>query len=304
MERSFLSYIYTNYSNIYPYWKNNLLYDAYINIIPDDYYIYKKIGMNNTFYIPYLYNYVSQKTPNSNLTYNNLLIVGKEKDIIKGGEYGIKAMNIIREKIPDAKLYIISYSHHIQFLKDLIEKLDLEKNVEILYDIEDVEEYYLNSSVVLYPSLSESYPMIMNEAKAHALPIIGFNLAYNPAYQKGVTLVDMFNYKLMAQKAIKLLNNYEYRKIKGLEAKLSLNEYSNREVMDKWEKLFSVIDKDNKDEYKKFQESTYKDYYNEKKAKEQLESDYNYGKEFNKNFNCHTFNDMMNLAYLNNIKEC
>ena len=75
MERSFLSYIYTNYSNIYPYWKNNLLYDAYINIIPDDYYIYKKIGMNNTFYIPYLYNYVSQKTPNSNLTYNNLLIV-------------------------------------------------------------------------------------------------------------------------------------------------------------------------------------------------------------------------------------
>ena len=115
----------------------------------------------------------------------------------------------------------------------LVEKLDLEKNVEILYDIEDVEDYSLNSSVVLYDSLSESYPMIMNEAKANALPIIGFNLAYNPTYQKGVTFVDMFNNKLMAQKTIKLLNNYEYRKIKGLEAKLSLNEYSNREVVDK-----------------------------------------------------------------------
>ena len=66
--------------------------------------------MNNTFYIPYLYNYVSQKTPNSNLTYNNLLIIWKEKDIIKDDEYRIKAMNIIKETIPDAKLYIISFS--------------------------------------------------------------------------------------------------------------------------------------------------------------------------------------------------
>jgi len=304
MDRPYLSYIYTNSASIYSMWKNNLLYDAYINIIPDDYYIYKKIGMKNTFYIPYLYNYISQKTPNSNLTYNNLLIKGKEKDIIKGATYGIKAMSLIKEKIPDAKLYILSYNHRIQFLKDLIKELNLEKNVEILYDTEISQKLYLNSSVLLHPSLSESLSMIMNEAKAHALPIIGFDLSYNPAYQKGVILVDMFDYKQMAKKAVKILSNYEYRKIKGLEAKLSLNEFSDREILDKWDKLFSVLDKNKEDEYTKFQESTYKDYYNENKAKENLESDYNYGKEFNKFFKCHTFNNLINLDYINNIKDC
>jgi len=48
----------------------------------------------------------------------------------------------------------------------------------------------------------------MNEAKAHAIPIVAFNLSYNPAYQNGVILVNQFDYRQMAKEAIKLLNNY------------------------------------------------------------------------------------------------
>ena len=189
-------------------------------------------------------------------------------------------------------------------MEDLIEEFDLEKNVEVLYGKENVTSYYLNSSILLYPSISESYSYLMNEAKAHAIPIIAFNLSYNPAYQNGVILVNQFDYKQMAKEAIKLLNNYNYRKIKGLEAKLSLFENSDRETFDKWEKLFSLLDKNNTEELQKFQNETYNPYYNEKKAKEILYLEFKSGIEYNKFFSCHSFNNMININYLNNISPC
>ena len=304
MNGDYLSYIYTNSTTIYPYWKNNILYDAFINLIPDDYYIYKKLGMNNTFYIPYLYPFKEAKVQNSKLKYNNLIIMGKEKDIIKGAIYGIKAMNLIVQKIPDAKLNIISTSYHIDFLEKLVKELELENNVKVYNYVENITEFFLNSSLMLYPSISEYYPYVMNLAKSHAIPIIGFNLSYIPAYQKGVILVNLFDYKQMAKAAVKLLDNYEYRKIKGLEAKLSLNEYSNRETIDKLDKFFSILNRNDNEQYNAFQKSTYKEYYDEEIAKERLETNFNYAKRYNKYFCCHSFNDMLNLNYISNFKGC
>lgn len=68
--------------------------------------IYIKNWGCNTFYIPYFFNFfnfVPLKVTNSNLTYKNIMIIGREKDILKGGVYGIKAMSLIVESIPNVK---------------------------------------------------------------------------------------------------------------------------------------------------------------------------------------------------------
>ena len=304
MHGVYLSALYSNSTGVYKVWKNHFLFDAYIQVIADDYYVYKKLGMNNTFYIPNMYTYDASKTPNSNLTYKNLMIMGRENDRIKGGYYGIKAMYEIVKEVPDAKLYFISSDYRINTLKGVIEELNLTKNIEIVSYVENISLYFLNSSVLLYPSKSESFPMVMNEGKAHGLPIVAFNVSYSPSYQKGVILVDMLNYTQMGKEAIKLLKDYDYRKRKGMEAKLSLKEYSNEETANKWDRLFSILDKDDPIAYKKLQEYTYEKYYDEEKARERLESNYNFGKKYNKYFCCHTFNDMLNLTYLNNIHGC
>ena len=304
MHGVYLSALYSNSTGVYKVWKNHFLFDAYIQVIADDYYVYKKLGMNNTFYIPNMYTYDASKTPNSNLTYKNLMIMGRENDRIKGGYYGIKAMYEIVKEVPDAKLYFISSDYRINTLKGVIEELNLTKNIEIVSYVENISLYFLNSSVLLYPSKSESFPMVMNEGKAHGLPIVAFNVSYSPSYQKGVILVDMLNYTQMGKEAIKLLKDYDYRKRKGMEAKLSLKEYSNEETANKWDKLFSILDKDDPIAYKKLQDYTYEKYYDEEKARERLESNYNFGKKYNKYFCCHTFNDMLNLTYLNNIHGC
>ena len=103
----------------------------------------------------------------------------------------------------------------------------------------------------------------MNEGKAHALPIIAFNCTYSPPYQKGVILVENMNYTQMAEEAIKLLKDYNYRKIKGLESKLSLNEFSNRDTLDKWDRLFEVLLKNDTVGFNKLKEYTFERYYDE-----------------------------------------
>ena len=305
MHGVYMSSIFSNQTGVYSLWKNNKFLDAYVQVIADDYYVNKRLGINNSLFIPNLFTYDSgAHIPNSNLTYNNLMVMGREFDKVKGGLYGIKAMDIIRKEIPDAKLYLISSNSNIDFLENLIVELNLTNNVEVLHFTENITHYFLNSSVLLYPSLTESFPMVMNEGKAHGLPIVAFNISYSPSYQKGVIVVDIMNYTQMAEETIKLLKDYNYRKIKGLESKLSLKEFSNKETIDKWDRLFTVLLKDDPVEFKKLQDFTFEKYYDEEKARDHLESNWNMGKIYNRYFCCHDFKDMLNFDYINNIKGC
>ena len=304
MHGVYMSSIYSNQTGVYSIWKNNEYYDAYIQVIADDYYVNKRLGINNCFFIPNLYTFDPNTTPNSNLTYKNLMIMGRELDKIKGGLYGIKAMDLIRKEIPDAKLYFISSNYKIDFLQNLIKELNLTDNIEVLHYTKNISHYFLNSSVLLYPSLSEASPLVMNEGKAHGLPIVAFNVTYSPPYQKGVILVDIMNYTQMAEESIKLLKDYNYRKIKGLESKISLNRFSNKETVDKWDRLFQVLLKNDTVEYRKLQNYTFEKYYEEEEARSHLETSWNFGQIYNKVFWCHDFKNMLNLTYINSIKPC
>ena len=48
---AYLSSVYTNITGVYREWHKNSLFDAFIQVVPDDYYVYKKLGLNNTFLI-------------------------------------------------------------------------------------------------------------------------------------------------------------------------------------------------------------------------------------------------------------
>lgn len=304
MHGAYLASLHGNSTDIYSIWNVNNLFDAFITVVPDDYYAYKNLGMNNSFYIPNLFTFDPAKTPSSNLTYKNLMVMGRLNDKLKGGLYAIKAMELIVKEIPDSNLYFISSDHRIESIQDKIKELNLTKNIKIVHYVSNITKYFLNSSVLLCPSLTEAFPMVVNEGKAHGLPIVSFNISYSAPIQKGVITVGITNYTQMAKEAIKLLNDYDYRKKMGLEAKLSLNDYSNEETMNKWDRLFTILDKDDPVAYKKLQEYTYEKYYNEEKARERLESNFNFVKSINKVFGCHKFNDIINMTYIENIKDC
>ena len=230
-------------------------------------------------------------------------MVGVLDNKIKGAKFGIKAMAKILKEVPDAKLTILGLNPS-QDLLDLIKELKIEDSVLLPGFSTNITEFYLNASVLLVTSVTESFPMVMNEGKAHGLPIVAFNIDYNPCYQNGVITVKMFDYTSMAREVIKLLKDYEYRKIKGKEAKLSLNNYiDNDGTIDMWNKLFNSLI-NGTEEFKKFQKEVKNKYYNEELAKEHLKKLFNYGLEFNKYFRCHTFENLTNLNYIKNIQVC
>ena len=299
----YLSCVFINNPDIYRAWHLFSKFDSFIHIIPDDYWIYKdRFGFNNSVFIPNLYTFDKNKTPSSNLTYKNVLMVGRFDETIKGGKYGIYAMAEILKEVPDAKLTVVIPSQP-NYIIDLVKQLNLENNVQILGFAKNISEIYLNASVLLVTSVSESFPIVMNEAKAHGLPIVSFDIDYCPCFQKGVITVNMFNYTQMGKEAIKLLKNYEYRKKMGNEAKLSLDMFNNNDTIIMWEKLFkSLIN--GTEEYKKFQDEVEKKYYNEKLAKEHIQKHYKYGQQFNEQYSCHNFEDFTKLSYINTIDNC
>ena len=299
----FISCVFQNETLVYRSFQLYPKLDAFVHIIADDYWVYKKLGFNNTIYIPNVYTFESKNTPSSPLTYKNILMVGRVDDIIKGAQYGLYAMSEIVKEVPDARLTIIGIEPP-QYLKDLIKQLKIENNVHYPGFSTNITEFYLNTSVLLVTSLSESYPMVMNEGKAHGLPIVAFNVDYSPCYQSGVIKVEMFDYVAMAKETIKLLKNYNYRKKKGEEAKMSLNDYeTNDEKIEMWDNLFQALFNGTED-YKKLQKKFEKKYYNETLAKNHLKKHYHYAQHFNNYFKCHSFENFTTLKYLNEIDIC
>ena len=208
----------------------------------------------------------------------------------------------ILKEVPDALLTIVAPSHP-ENLKNLTKELEIEKSVIWIGFTQDISHYYLNASVLLVTSVSESFPMVMNEGKAHGLPIVSFDIDYSPSFQKGVITVDMFNYTLMGREAAKLLKDYEYRKKMGREAKLSLDIYNNNDTIKMWDNLFQSLINGTED-YNRFRKEVEEKYYDEKKAKEHLEKHYKYGQQFNEHFRCHTFENFTTLDYLSTAEDC
>ena len=80
----FFSCIFTNHTILYQQWYRFDYFDAFVQIIPDDYYIYKKIKFENNIFIPNLYTFEHTKTPTSTLETNNVLIVGRTDESLLG----------------------------------------------------------------------------------------------------------------------------------------------------------------------------------------------------------------------------
>ena len=300
----FLSAIVHNIIEHYRSWDQFDVCDSFIFIAADDYYIYKKLGFKNEIFMPNLYTFEPSEIKNSNLTNKNIVILGRLNDEIKGVTYAIESMYYIVKEVPDAILFLVSSDGRIQFLKDLTKNLNLTKNIIFKPGSKNISAIFWNTSIHMFTSLSEAFPMAMNEGKAHGMPIVGFDVPYSVPYQQGFIGVDLFDVKALARETIKLLKDYNYRKKMGEIAKKSLDIFKNNETVELWGRLCDSLLSDDREDYRKFQKYMEDKYYNEKKAREHLESQYNLLVKHNINLTCHNFENYLDMNYLRRIKAC
>ena len=288
----------------YRNWIDFDYYDSFVFIGYDDYFFYKKLGFKNEIFIPNLYTFEPSETKTSNLTNHNIIMLGRLNDKIKGAIYAVKTMSYIVKEVPDAKLILYNSNGNSPDMQKLSKQLNISNNIIFNSFSENLTENFLKSSVLMYTSLSEAFPMAMVEAKAHGLPVAAFYVAYSPPYHHGVINVDMLDCQALANEIIKLLKDYNYRKEMGEKAKLSLNQFKNNETVQIWGRLFDSLLEEKDDAYRKLQKEIEEKYYDEEKAKQRVETSYRYLLKYNSNFTCHSIMNFTDINYTRNINQC
>lgn len=110
----------------------------------------------------------TKKTPHS------LLYVGRI-DRRKGIEFLIRSMPFVREQIPDAHLTVGGKGSHLENMKGLVSRLDLERNVTFLGFVPDdqLNSLYNRAQCVVVPSIFEGFGITVIEALAAGTRVVG-----------------------------------------------------------------------------------------------------------------------------------
>lgn len=145
-----------------------------------------------------------------NRTYNEKKILYVGKDFTrKGGDYLLKAFNIVRKEIPDAELRIIGPV--LEAIPDGVKCLGFipkynDDGLDMLL------EEYSNARVFVIPSLYEPFGISFVEAMAHRVPCIGTNICAMPEIIKdGITgfVVPTANEIILADRILQVLKSEE-----------------------------------------------------------------------------------------------
>jgi glycosyltransferase involved in cell wall biosynthesis len=136
----------------------------------------------------------------------------------KGFDTAIKAIAIVKKYYPGIKYLIVGKKDQTGFtwhLQELVKKLKLERNVEIIGEVSEAQlrELYQTSDIFLLPAQNigehfEGFGLVYLEAGAAGLPGIGsLDTGAEDAIDDGRTgyLVKQGNFKAIADKIIQLL---------------------------------------------------------------------------------------------------
>ena len=238
-------FVYWIYYNQYKF--EDTMYKAYkdckyvISLIPiENDYLFKIWGINSILMDnPLTFEYDSIIP--SNLSDKNIIMIGRGSDRLKRFELGIESMKYIIKEIPECIMNIISES--VEEQEKLIKTLNLEKNVKFTGFQSNIDAYLKNTSLHIFPSIAEGYPMVLGETKMYGIPTILCGLDYLALAKGGTVMVYDDNPETIAKEAIKILKNETYRKILGDEARKSMEKRKNEFIEQRWAKLLSLVHK-------------------------------------------------------------
>ena len=229
-------HIYNFEQSIYKVYKNC---KYVLSLIPlENDYLFKIWGIKSVFINnPLTYEYDSVIP--SNLSSKNIIMIGRGNDPTKRFELGILAMKDIIKEIPDCKMNIIS--ENFDNLQNLIKTLNLRKHVKILGHQRNPESYYKNASLHIFPSICDTYPMVLSETKIFGIPTIICGVDYLALAKNGTVIIYDNNPNSLAKEAIKILNDEKYRKKLGMEARESIKAIKNNLIINKWTTLLLSV---------------------------------------------------------------
>ena len=244
---SFFYWIYTNYSFFLEMYKSYQNSKYIISMIPfENDYIFKKWGirsilMNN--FVTYEYQYVIP----SDLSKKIIIMIGRSNDKIKRLELGLLSMEYIIKEVPEIEMKIISNITYNYNLVNIVNDLNLQNQVKFVGYTSTPEIYYRNSLLHIFPTISESFGLVLSETKIYGIPTILVGLDYVSISKGGTLIIYDDKPESISKVAINILKYEQYKKKLGKEGRISMQKFQNNLLLKKWIKLLLSIYKG--DEY-------------------------------------------------------
>lgn len=238
-------WIYGNYSifkNIYEEFLNS---KYFVSIIPfENEFLFKKWGIRSIFindFITFNYNSIIP----SDLSSKKILMIGRGNAKKKRFQIGILSMEYIIKEIINCELYIISNLTGIDHLQNIAINLNLENNINFIGYSSTPEIFFKNASLNLFPSISESFGLVLCETKIYGIPNILLGLDYLSISKGGTIIIYDDSSESLAKEVIKILIHSSKKKYLGKEGRKNIKQFNNDYFFIKWMKLvLSVLNGD------------------------------------------------------------
>lgn len=174
----------------------------------------------------------------------NVLWVGRiseQKQVYEA----FRVMQLVHEKLPDARLQIVGSAETEETMRQVREYLSLQ-GMEAYVSLEgfqsDVKPYYEQAALVLWTAGFEGAPMGMVEAKAYGLPIVCYELANVDMVRepKGMRVVRQKDCAEAAKQVVALLEDDALRAELGRESRESAEAISCFDLEAHWQHILDL----------------------------------------------------------------
>jgi glycosyltransferase involved in cell wall biosynthesis len=156
----------------------------------------------------------------------------------------IKALSLIKKEVPNAMLAFAGKGTMEPELHALARSLHVEDSVRFLgfVDHPTLCEAYNAAEIFGITSTDDTQSLVMMQAMAAGLPVIGVNARGLPEYinDKNGYVVEPNDERAVAEKAIYLLRNPAVAKKLGVGARAYAEQFSESAIAEKWEGIYAT----------------------------------------------------------------
>lgn len=221
----------------------SLACDALATVSKIDAYWWRALGCN-AHHVQNPFTYYEHGASKIDYTNHTMIWVGRGAPQKKPLE-AIKVIKKVVRAIPDAQLIMVGLEDGGRRFKRLISEWGLKEHVNIVEPTCEIGKYYQQASLHLLTSITESFCLVIAEAKSYKMPTVMYEIPFLELIedQKGVYAVKQGDSDAAARCIVELFSDPERLRQEGEEAYTTLAHFNDEEVIQKWEKIFQEIER-------------------------------------------------------------